>query len=87
VVPSAYGVAAAAVVGEYRYNRLNQRIAWHYDIDADADTDSSDNWLYFVHDDRWRIVATFRGNGAGTTVDATPRNGSYSTPRKRPRGT
>jgi len=62
--------SGGATVAEYRYNGLNQRIAWHYDIDADADTDSSDNWLYFVNDDRWRIVATFRGNGAGSSVDA-----------------
>ncbi len=67
--------SGGAVVGEYRYNGLNQRIAWHYDVDADADVDTNDNWFYFVHDDRWRIVATHRGNGAGSSVESDPKEG------------
>ncbi len=50
------------VVTEYTYNGLNMRIGWHSDADADADVDGSDPWYSFAHDDRWRIVATFRGS-------------------------
>ncbi|MCC6970021.1 MAG: hypothetical protein IT434_07330 [Phycisphaerales bacterium] len=50
------------VVAEYTYNGLNMRIGWHYDADADADVDANDPWYSFAHDDRWRIVATFRGS-------------------------
>jgi YD repeat-containing protein len=32
----------AAVVEENHYNGLNQRIGWHYDVDADGDVDGSD---------------------------------------------
>jgi len=64
---------AGATKAEYRYNGLNQRIAWHYDVDADNDVDSNDNWFYFTHDEKWRIVATHRGNGGGTTVETDPK--------------
>jgi RHS repeat-associated protein len=64
---------AGATVAEYRYNGLNQRIGWHYDVDADNDVDSNDNWFYFLNDDRWRIVASYRGNGGGTTVETNPK--------------
>ncbi|MFO0836553.1 MAG: RHS repeat-associated core domain-containing protein [Phycisphaerales bacterium] len=52
----------SAVVAEYTYNGLNMRIGWHYDADADADVDGSDPWYSFALDDRWRVVATFRGS-------------------------
>jgi RHS repeat-associated protein len=64
---------AGATVAEYRYNGLNQRIGWHYDVDADNDVDSNDNWFYFLNDERWRIVASYRGNGGGTTVESDPK--------------
>ncbi|MCC6970107.1 MAG: hypothetical protein IT434_07770, partial [Phycisphaerales bacterium] len=52
----------SAVVAEYTYNGLNMRIGWHSDADADADVDANDPWYSFAMDDRWRIVATFRGS-------------------------
>jgi hypothetical protein len=48
-------------------------IAEHYDVDVDNDVDSSDPWYYYVYDDQWRIVATYRGNGADTTRDSDPK--------------
>gem|GEM_PF-4363673 len=48
-------------IAEYRYDGLGQRNGWHYDINASGTVDSSDPWVWFVHDDRWRQVATFRG--------------------------
>jgi len=51
-------------VAEYKYNGLGYRIGWHYDVDVDADVDGSDPWYYFLYDERWRIVATFRGTDA-----------------------
>ncbi len=52
----------SATVAEYRYNGLGYRISWHYDADADKDVDGSDPTYYFAYDDRWRVVATFRGS-------------------------
>ncbi|MBT8240345.1 MAG: hypothetical protein KJN63_03880, partial [Acidimicrobiia bacterium] len=60
------------VVAEYKYNGLGHRIAWHYDADADGDVDTSDPWYRFIYDDRWRIVATYRGASA-TTSDSDPK--------------
>ncbi|MCC6675503.1 MAG: RHS repeat protein [Phycisphaerales bacterium] len=59
-------------VAEYTYDGLGHRIGWHYDTDTDADVDASDRWYWFAHDDRWRIVATFRGTGASST-DSSPK--------------
>ncbi|NNF64227.1 MAG: RHS repeat-associated core domain-containing protein, partial [Acidimicrobiia bacterium] len=60
------------VVAEYKYNGLGHRIAWHYDADADGDVDTSDPWYRFIYDDRWRIVATYRGASASTS-DSDPK--------------
>ena len=59
-----------ALVAEYTYNGLNQRIGWHYDADPSgtAGVNSSDPWYFFTYDDRWRIVNTFRVSSG--TVDA-----------------
>ena len=48
--------------GESTYNGLGYRITWHYDADADDDVDGNDPTYRFVYDDRWRIVATYRGS-------------------------
>ena len=48
------------VVAEYTYNGLDQRIGWHYDVDADGDVDGFDPWYRFVYDETWRVVATYR---------------------------
>ena len=49
-------------VSEYKYNGLGFRIGWHYDADTDSDVDGSDPWYWFFYDERWRIVATYRGS-------------------------
>lgn len=43
----------------YRYNGLGYRIQWQYDETIDFTLTSSERF-YFLYDDRWRIVATFR---------------------------
>jgi RHS repeat-associated protein len=52
------------LVAEYRYNGLGYRIGWHYDADADGSVESGspgdDPWYWLCHDEKWRIVATFR---------------------------
>jgi len=54
-------------IAEYRYDGLGQRNGWRYDINASGTVDSSDPWVWFVHDDRWRQVASFLGS------DSTPK--------------
>ncbi len=38
------------------------RISRHYDSKTSGTADGSDPTYYFCHDDRWRIIATFRGS-------------------------
>ncbi|MEX2217664.1 MAG: hypothetical protein WD749_02800 [Phycisphaerales bacterium] len=61
-----------ALVIEYRYNGLGYRIGDHYDVDADTDVDSNDEWYYHQYDERWRIIATYfhDPSTAGTDDDA-----------------
>ena len=54
-------------VSEYRYNGLNWRISVSHDTDSDDDIDDDDIIWYFVHDERWRIVAVYR------EADANPK--------------
>lgn len=56
-----------ALVAEYHYNPLGFRRSWKYDTDNDGDVDGSDKTYHFAHDERWRIVATYRD------TDATPK--------------
>ncbi len=57
-----------ALVAEYRYNGLGYRISWLYDNDdsmgagPDGSVDGSDKTYYFAHDERWRVVAVYRGS-------------------------
>ncbi|MBX3410944.1 MAG: hypothetical protein KF859_13800 [Phycisphaeraceae bacterium] len=51
-------------VSEYRYNGLGHRIGWRSDTNFDSTVDGSDPWYWFVYDDRWRVVATYRGSDA-----------------------
>ncbi|MFO0858273.1 MAG: RHS repeat-associated core domain-containing protein [Phycisphaerales bacterium] len=44
---------------KYRYNGLGFRIAWQYDTDASQTLTDSERY-YFMYDERWRIVGTFR---------------------------
>ena len=50
------------LVAEHRYNGLGHRIGELIDTDDDGDVDGSDEWRYFAHDERWRIVAHFMGS-------------------------
>lgn len=54
--------STSAVVAEYKYNGLNQRIGSHDDTDASGTVDSSDPWYWYIQDSRWRTVATFRAS-------------------------
>jgi RHS repeat-associated protein len=64
----------SAVVEENHYNGLNQRIGWHYDVDADGDVDGSDPWYWFIQDLRWRTVATYRvPTSWATAADSDPK--------------
>ncbi|MBX3377511.1 MAG: hypothetical protein KF678_10975 [Phycisphaeraceae bacterium] len=52
---------------EFRYNGLGFRIGWHYDVTRsgggmapDGVVDGDDPWYYWMHDERWRQIATFR---------------------------
>ncbi len=48
-----------ALVCEYEYDALGQRVrAWH-DTDADT-TQDADEWECLVYDDRWRLVAVYK---------------------------
>jgi RHS repeat-associated protein len=47
----------------YRYNGLGYRIQWQYDENINFTLSSSERF-YFLYDDRWRIVATFRDSDA-----------------------
>lgn len=40
------------------------RTAWQYDTDTDGDVDANDKTFYFLYDERWRVVATFREDDA-----------------------
>ncbi len=60
---SGFGGTAIAA---YRYDGLGQRIAQRGNSQGIS---SADPWFHFVHDDRWRIIATYRGNAAHTAQD------------------
>src|SRR5690606_19124359 len=63
-----------SLVVEYRYNGLGHRIASHYDVNLDGDVDTDDAWYYFMYDERWRVIATYRAPGtAPTDLDADPK--------------
>lgn len=74
-----------ASLAVYRYDGLGQRIGWHYDCAGssgmpDGVLNDSDPWYWFIYDDRWRSVATFRVPCSGSgdkfrsgTADASPK--------------
>jgi hypothetical protein len=62
-----------ALVAEYRYNGLGFRMLArrHHDqrppprpptVGPDRTVNGDDPWYFFCYDERWRIVATFRGS-------------------------
>jgi len=50
------------VVSEHQYYGNGFRAGEHYDADLDLDVDGTDPWYWFGYDERWRVVATFRGS-------------------------
>ena len=50
-----------ALVAEYAYNALNHQVTWHYDANASGTVDGSDATYSRCFDERWRVLATFRG--------------------------
>lgn len=50
------------LVSEFRYNGLGMKIGWHYDADADNDTDSNDPWYYTCYSEKWQAITVFRGS-------------------------
>jgi RHS repeat-associated protein len=51
-----------ALVAEYTSNGLGFRTSWKYDAKASGTVDGSDPVYWFTHDEKWRIVATYRGS-------------------------
>jgi RHS repeat-associated protein len=51
-----------ALVAEYTCNGLGFRTSWKYDANASGAVDGSDPVYWFTHDERWRVVATYRGS-------------------------
>lgn len=49
-------------VSEYKYNGLGYRTGWHYDANNDSSVDGGDPWYWFFYDERWRVVAVYRGS-------------------------
>ncbi|MGE3395176.1 MAG: RHS repeat-associated core domain-containing protein, partial [Steroidobacteraceae bacterium] len=47
-------------VAEYAYDGLGQRIAYHADENASGGVTTADHTYWFIFDDRWRIIATYR---------------------------
>ena len=55
---------SSTLLAEYWYNGLGYRLSHKYDTDRDGDCDSNDKKFHYVYDDRWRIVAMYRGTDA-----------------------
>ncbi|MGD9689499.1 MAG: RHS repeat-associated core domain-containing protein [Phycisphaerales bacterium] len=47
-------------VAEYGYDGLGQRISTHTDVGGNGSVTTADHTYWFVYDDRWRIIATYR---------------------------
>ncbi len=56
--------SGGALVAKYRYNGLGFRIGWLHDADQNGTTTETgsghDNWLWFIYNDRWQQLASFR---------------------------
>ena len=53
--------STSALVAEHAYYGNGFRASEKYDTDVDGDVDVHDQTYFFAYDERWRIVATFRG--------------------------
>ncbi|MGD9689502.1 MAG: hypothetical protein AB7K52_07155 [Phycisphaerales bacterium] len=47
-------------VAEYAYDGLGQRISTHTDVGGNGSVTTADHTYWFIYDDRWRIIATYR---------------------------
>ncbi|GJQ29735.1 MAG: hypothetical protein HBSAPP03_16190 [Phycisphaerae bacterium] len=63
-------VAVTGIPGEgvtyiekHRYNGLGFRTMWQYDVDVDGTLEDPERY-YFMHDERWRVIGTFRNQDA-----------------------
>ncbi|MGE0367287.1 MAG: RHS repeat-associated core domain-containing protein [Phycisphaerales bacterium] len=48
------------MVAKYAYDALGQRISTHTDVGGNGSVTTADHTYWFVYDDRWRIIATYR---------------------------
>jgi RHS repeat-associated protein len=73
VTRTAVPIGTSGIRAEYKYDGLGQRIGWHCDLNADDDVTTADPWMWFVFDDRWRIVNTYRlaYSGGNWNVDSS----------------
>jgi RHS repeat-associated protein len=72
--------STSTTIAEYIYDGLGQRIGWHSDVNASGSgPDASEPWSWFIHDDRWRIVATYRVSGGSGSGPASFRHASATT--------
>ncbi|MCW5777142.1 MAG: hypothetical protein KIS87_11955 [Phycisphaeraceae bacterium] len=60
-------------VAEFRYNGLGYLIGEHADFNADSEVDGDDPWRWFVYDERWRVIAAYRGTATTVEADAKER--------------
>ena len=49
-----------ALVKQFWYDGLGERISWKYDSNSDHTVDGSDKKYHFAYDDQWRLVMVFR---------------------------
>ncbi|MGD9689500.1 MAG: RHS repeat-associated core domain-containing protein [Phycisphaerales bacterium] len=52
--------SGGATVAEYAYDALGQRISTHTDVGGNGSVTTADHTYWFIYDDRWRIIATYR---------------------------
>lgn len=73
VLRNSVPIGTSGIRAEYKYDGLGQRIGWHCDLNADDDVTTADPWMWFIYDDRWRIVNTYRlaYSGGNWNVDSS----------------
>ncbi|MGE0367285.1 MAG: hypothetical protein AB7Q00_16295 [Phycisphaerales bacterium] len=60
------------MVAKYAYDALGQRISTHTDVGGNGSVTTADHTYWFVYDDRWRIIATYRCEWDGGTSKYLP---------------
>lgn len=59
--------------GGLRRVRPGYLIGKHVDLDASGEVDGDDPWRWFVYDERWRVIAAYRGTATTVEADAKER--------------